>query len=131
MLSKLLSNAAKFSTKETPISVILDYGPGGNCRLTVEDEGVGMSAEEVAMAVQPFQQADNRLARTAEGTGLGLSITKKLIEAHDGNLGIVSVPMKGTRVTLNFESGAPGRAPRFNPGLPPRPNDLNRPHLAA
>ena len=131
MLSKLLSNAAKFSSKETPISVILDYGSDGNCRLTVEDQGMGMSAEEVTSAVQPFEQADNRLARIAEGTGLGLSITKKLIEAHNGNLGIVSVPTKGTRVTLNFESGAPGCAPRFNPGLQPRPNGLDRPHLAA
>ena len=103
MLSKLLSNAAKFSDAGTPISVILDYGPGGNCRLSVEDQGVGMSAEEAFLAVQPFQQADNRLARTAEGTGLGLSITKKLIEAHSGNLEIISTPMKGTRVILNFD----------------------------
>jgi len=131
MLSKLLSNASKFSGKETPISVILDYGPGGNCRLTVEDQGVGMSAEEVTLAVQPFQQADNGLARIAEGTGLGLSITKKLIEAHNGNLGIVSVPMKGTRVTLNFESTAPGDTQRFIAGLPPRSNGLDLRHLAA
>jgi signal transduction histidine kinase len=131
MLFKLLSNAAKFSGKETPISVILDYGPDGNCRLTVEDQGVGMNAEEVILAVQPFQQVDNRLARIAEGTGLGLSITQKLIEAHNGNLGIVSVPMKGTRVTLNFESTAPGDAPRFTAGLPPKSNDLDLRHFAA
>jgi signal transduction histidine kinase len=130
MLSKLLSNAVKFSGKETPISAILDYGPGGNCRLTVEDHGVGMSAAEVTLAVQPFQQADNRLARIAEGTGLGLSITKKLIEAHNGNLEIVSAPMKGTRITLNFESTTPG-APRFSAGLPSKSSDLDIRHLAA
>jgi signal transduction histidine kinase len=130
MLSKLLSNAVKFSGKETPISAILDYGPGGNCRLTVEDHGVGMSAAEVTLAVQPFQQADNRLARIAEGTGLGLSITKKLIEAHNGNLEIVSEPMKGTRITLNFESTTPG-APRFIAGLPSKSSDLDIRHLAA
>jgi signal transduction histidine kinase len=130
MLSKLLSNAVKFSGKETPISAILDYGPGGNCRLTVEDHGVGMSAAEVTLAVQPFQQADNRLARIAEGTGLGLSITKKLIEAHNGNLEIVSAPMKGTRITLNFESTTPG-APRLIAGLPSKSSDLDIRHLAA
>jgi signal transduction histidine kinase len=130
MLFKLLSNAAKFSGEKTPISVILDYGPDGDCRLTVEDQGLGMSAEEVTSAVQPFQQVDNRLARIAEGTGLGLSITQKLIEAHNGNLGIVSVPMKGTRVTLNFKSTAPGDAPRFVAGLPPKSNDLDPPSFS-
>lgn len=104
MLVKLLSNAAKFSSAGTPISLILDYGPNGNCRLSVEDQGKGMSTEEINVAVQPFQQVDNRLARTAEGTGLGLSITKKLIEVHNGNLEICSAPMKGTRVILHFES---------------------------
>jgi signal transduction histidine kinase len=129
MLFTLLSNAAKFSNKETPISVVLDYGPGGNCRLTVADQCMGMTAEEVALAVQPFQQADNRLARIAEGAGLGLSIAKKLIEAHNGNLEIVSAPMKGTQATLNFARG-PGDAPRHRPDLPARPNALYRPHLA-
>src|SRR5205807_8247594 len=72
MLIKLLSNAAKFSDAGTPISVILDHGPRGNCRLSVEDQGIGMTAEEANLAVQPFQQADNRLARVADGTGHGL-----------------------------------------------------------
>jgi two-component system cell cycle sensor histidine kinase PleC len=104
MLLKLLSNAAKFSGPETPISVILDYGPGGSCRLSVEDQGIGMTAEEAKLAVQPFHQADNQLARTAEGAGLGLSITKKLIEVHNGNLEIISAPLKGTRVILTFDN---------------------------
>jgi signal transduction histidine kinase len=104
MMIKLLSNAVKFSEAGSVVSLILDFGSGGNCRLTVADHGIGMNEEEACLAVQPFQQVDSRLARQFEGTGLGLSITKKLIEAHNGNIEIVSVPMKGTRIVLNFES---------------------------
>jgi signal transduction histidine kinase len=131
MLSKLLSNAIKFSDDKTPISVILDYGPDGACRLSVEDQGIGMTPEEIICALQPFQQADNRLARIAEGAGLGLSITKKLIEAHNGRLEIASAPMKGTRVTLNFDGKAPSSTARSDPGIEAQPNGLDRPHLAA
>jgi signal transduction histidine kinase len=131
MLCKLLSNASKFSDASAPISVTLDFGPDGNCRLSVEDQGIGMTAEEIISALQPFQQADNRLARIAEGAGLGLSITKKLIEAHNGNLEIASAPMKGTRVTLNFDSRAASSTAGSNPDIEVRPDGLDRPHLAA
>jgi signal transduction histidine kinase len=131
MLCKLLSNATKFSDANTPISITLDFGPDGNCRLSVEDQGIGMTAEEIISALQPFQQADNRLARIAEGAGLGLSINKKLIEAHNGNLEIASAPMKGTRVTLNFDGRAPSSTARSNPDIEVRPDGLDRPHLAA
>jgi signal transduction histidine kinase len=103
MLLKLLSNAVKFSNAGTPISVTLERAADGNCRLSVEDQGIGMTADEIDMVAQPFRQADNRLARTAEGAGLGLSITKRIMEMHNGNLEIASAPSKGTRVVLNFK----------------------------
>ncbi|WP_242693469.1 ATP-binding protein, partial [Sabulibacter ruber] len=68
--------------------------------IAVPDQGIGMTAEQAALAVQPFTQIDSRLSRLHEGTGLGLSIVKGLIEAHGGRLEIASEPGRGTRAAL-------------------------------
>lgn len=102
MLFHLLSNAVKYSAARTPITVRIDRAADGHCRLSVEDRGAGINAAQAAMALSPFRQLDDGLARKFEGMGLGLSITKRLIEAHGGELKIVSTPQRGTRVTLSF-----------------------------
>lgn len=61
-----------------------------------------MTAEQAALAVRPFRQVDDRLARKYEGTGLGLSIVKGLIERHGGHLVIASEPNHGSRISLVF-----------------------------
>jgi len=102
MLLKLLSNAAKFSPAETAIRVTVAAGDEGFTRLSVADQGTGISPETAAMAIRPFRQVDGRLARKYGGTGLGLSIVNGLIERHGGHLSIDSAPVKGTCVSLEF-----------------------------
>jgi signal transduction histidine kinase len=102
MLLKLLSNAAKFSPPEAAIRVTIAAGNDGFTRLSVADQGTGITAETAAMAVRPFRQVDGRLARKHGGTGLGLSIVNGLIERHGGHLMIDSVPQQGTCVSLEL-----------------------------
>ena len=102
MLSKLLSNAAKFSPPEAVIQVTIAAGGEGFTRLSVTDRGTGMTPETAAMAVRPFRQVDGRLARKFGGTGLGLSIVNGLIERHGGRLTIDSAPQQGTCASLEF-----------------------------
>jgi signal transduction histidine kinase len=102
MLLKLLSNAAKFSPPEAAIRVTIAGGGEEFTRLSVADQGTGITAETAAMAVRPFRQVDGRLARKHGGTGLGLSIVNGLIERHGGHLMIDSVPQQGTCVSLEF-----------------------------
>jgi signal transduction histidine kinase len=102
MLLKLLSNAAKFSPPEAAIRVTIAAGGEEFTRLSVADQGTGITAETAAMAVRPFRQVDGRLARKHGGTGLGLSIVNGLIERHGGHLMIDSVPQQGTCVSLKF-----------------------------
>jgi signal transduction histidine kinase len=101
MLLKLLSNAAKFSERDTPLKIACGVDNEA-LRLSVADRGIGMTADQVALAIQPFQQIDNRLTRKYEGTGLGLSIVKAMVERHGGQLVIDSAPGSGTTVTLAF-----------------------------
>jgi signal transduction histidine kinase len=101
MLLNLLSNAIKFSERDTPIEIGCAYADGG-IAIFVADRGIGMTPEQIKLAVQPFQQIDNRLARRYDGAGLGLSIVKAMMERHGGRLAIESRPDAGSRVTLLF-----------------------------
>jgi signal transduction histidine kinase len=101
MLLNLLSNAGKFSEKDAPIAIECRC-EAGSLELSVTDKGIGMTAEEAALAVQPFHQVDNRLTRKYDGAGLGLSIVKAMIEQHGGRLAIDSEPGVGSRITLVF-----------------------------
>jgi two-component system, cell cycle sensor histidine kinase PleC len=102
MLLNLLTNAAKFSGSDTPIDIACRRQADGALQITVRDHGIGMTAEEAALAVQPFHQVDSRLARKYEGSGLGLSIVTGLMELHGGRLAIESQPGAGSRISLVF-----------------------------
>jgi signal transduction histidine kinase len=104
MLQKLLSNATKFSPEGTAIRVTISAESGACTRLSVADQGIGVTAEMAELVVRPFRQADGRLARKYGGAGLGLSIVNALIERHGGRLTIDSTPAKGTCVSLDFPS---------------------------
>jgi signal transduction histidine kinase len=106
MLLNLLSNAVKFSAADTPVRVGCDCAGDGTLWLCVIDRGIGMTREEAALVVQPFQQADTGLSRRYEGSGLGLSIVSALIEKHGGRLVIESERGKGSRISLVFPKEA-------------------------
>ena len=73
-----------------------------NKTLTIADTGIGMSPQDVQVALTPFGQVDNRLERKYEGTGLGLPLAKKFIELHGGALAVESTPSEGTAVTITL-----------------------------
>jgi two-component system, cell cycle sensor histidine kinase PleC len=114
MLLNLLSNAVKFSAADTPVRVSCDCAADGALWLSVIDRGIGMTREEAALVVQPFQQADNGLSRRYEGSGLGLSIVNALIEKHGGRLVIESERGKGSRISLVFPKEALAQEPLAN-----------------
>ncbi len=102
IILNLLSNAVKFSHDGGRVDIRTTLDPEGGLVLEVEDRGIGMSAAELERALQPFGQANTGAARLYGGTGLGLPITKGLVEAHDGELLIDSVPDRGTRVRVTL-----------------------------
>ena len=103
ILVNLLSNALKFT--QPPGRVTLQLGlEGEEASLLVIDEGIGMTEEEVEVALLPFRQVENPLNRRVEGSGLGLSLVKALAEAHGGSLHIESRPKVGTRAEVRLPS---------------------------
>ncbi|MBV9549857.1 MAG: HAMP domain-containing protein [Alphaproteobacteria bacterium] len=97
----LLSNAVKFTESGGTVTLAAE-DTEDQVRVIVADNGIGMSAEDIAIALQPFGQVDNRLERRYEGTGLGLPLTKALLDLHGAGMVIDSERGRGTAITLTF-----------------------------
>ncbi|MBS0282189.1 MAG: HAMP domain-containing histidine kinase, partial [Proteobacteria bacterium] len=100
----LLSNAIKFTPRGGYIWAEARRTATG-VAVTVGDSGIGMSPDDVAVALTPFGQVDNRLERRYEGAGLGLPLTKAFVELHGGMMQFESARGAGTRVTVSFPAG--------------------------
>jgi signal transduction histidine kinase/HAMP domain-containing protein len=95
----LLSNAVKFTEPGGRIGIALSQTDNA-VTIEISDTGIGMTADDIKVALTPFGQVDNRLARRYEGTGLGLPLTKSLVDLHGGTLEIDSQPQIGTTVRV-------------------------------
>jgi two-component system, cell cycle sensor histidine kinase PleC len=101
ILINLLSNAVKFTSSGGHVLVTID-GDAGESRISVSDDGIGMSADDLRKALQPYGQVRADIARRNEGTGLGLPLAKSLTELHGGQLDIRSEKGKGTTVVIRL-----------------------------
>ncbi len=102
MLLNLLSNAIKFTLPGGHVEVRAWIDSAGCIAFAIVDSGIGMSAEQIPLALEPFRQIDSPLSRNREGTGLGLSLVKQLAEHHGAEMTIDSTLGKGTTVSLAF-----------------------------
>lgn len=100
-LHNLLDNAQKYSAAPAPI-VLSAERIAGELRLRVEDQGIGITAEDLSKVGSPFFRTDRSRNRRTGGIGLGLSLSRKIIEAHGGSLVVESAPDRGTRVTMHL-----------------------------
>jgi signal transduction histidine kinase len=124
ILLNLLSNAIKFTPRGGKVTLAALRGPEGSCDFKVIDTGIGMTDEEVAVAMEPFRQIDNTLARRYEGTGLGLPLTKGLVELHGGEFILRSRPGHGTTATVRLPA-APAQIDAAGPSAGAGGEDSN------
>ena len=99
ILLNLMSNAVKFTPSGGRVSLSASIETDGAV-ITVQDTGIGMKAEDIPIALEPFRQIDGALSRRFDGTGLGLPLAKALVELHGGRLEIQSAPAAGTMVRI-------------------------------
>ncbi len=101
VMLNLLTNAIKFTPEHGQVVASASMLHDGGLRLQVRDSGVGMSAPDIQIAMQPFRQLDTA-PRIETGTGLGLPLTKTLVEAMRGQLIIESDIGEGTTIDVVF-----------------------------
>ena len=104
VFGNLISNAIKFTPPGGTVTVEARAGADGGASVRVRDTGLGMTSEEIAVALTPFGQVDASRSRWREGTGLGLPIAKALVQLHGGRLEIRSAKSLGTEVTVMLPS---------------------------
>jgi signal transduction histidine kinase len=98
-LYNLLTNAIKYSPKETEVQVFAKQR-GSELRLSVRDQGMGMDAEEVKKVFTKFYRTKNAEKSGEVGTGIGLSIVEQIVTHHGGHLEVTSEPGKGSCFTM-------------------------------
>jgi PAS domain S-box-containing protein len=98
----LLNNAVKFTPAGGTVRLHAAATQAGAVEIVVTDTGIGMSEDDIAVALRPFEQIDRGHDRQHEGTGLGLPIVKGLVDLHGGALEIKSRTGEGTSVTVRL-----------------------------
>jgi two-component system cell cycle sensor histidine kinase PleC len=98
----LLTNAIKFSPKDSTITLIARRTPDGDLRFGVHDQGSGISDAEIDRVTEVFTQGAAGIAQPGKGSGLGLSIVKGLLHVHNGHFEIRSRLGEGTQAEAVF-----------------------------
>ena len=95
VMARLLDNAAKFSAEGGDVR--LEVRVRGDALIAeVSDSGPGIQEADLPRLFAPFDQLDMSSTRPANGSGLGLYIARCIVEAHGGEIGVVSTPGKGS-----------------------------------
>jgi len=100
IILNLLSNAVKFNEPGGQVIIATVALGSGHAIVRIKDTGIGMSEDDIGLALEPFHQ----LATTRQtiGTGLGLPLTKALVEANHAFFSIKSKKQEGTLVEVTF-----------------------------
>jgi signal transduction histidine kinase len=107
VITNLLDNAIKFSPQGGTVTVGLEKDDDGSIRLSVDDEGIGISPEEREAIFDRFHQAHSDYHLS--GMGLGLYISREIVELHGGSVRIEEPEHEGSRFVV---------------ALPPRATDV-------
>ena len=105
ILANLVSNAVKFTHAGNiilEVKVLETSAARQKLHFSVQDSGIGMSAETQGRLFEPFQQGESATSRRYGGTGLGLAISRQLIELMGGAIQVSSTEGVGTRVSVTI-----------------------------
>jgi PAS domain S-box-containing protein len=105
VFANLLNNSAKYTEPGGRVQVAAARDPrNGHVTVTVQDNGIGIPAEDLSRIFDMFSQVDRSVERSSGGLGIGLALVKGLVEMHGG--------------TIEVESPGPGQGSTFTVRLP-------------
>ena len=95
----LIENATKYSESNTNV-YIKSFVKDGFGRISIRDEGVGISEEDAKRIFERFYRVDLSRTKATGGTGLGLAIVKRIVELHNGKIEVNSKMNEGTEISI-------------------------------
>lgn len=96
----LLGNALRFTAHGGWVRLRVQNEDNGGVAFYVEDQGTGLTPEQLSRVTLAFEQVTDPYTRQEEGLGLGLPFVRTVVEKHGGKFAIVSTPGFGTTVKL-------------------------------
>jgi signal transduction histidine kinase len=112
VIINLITNAIKFTPEKGAVVLSaekLDDSDGDiSLKITVSDNGIGISEEQQKRLFTSYNQADNSIAKNFGGTGLGLAISKQIVELMRGKIWIESELNKGSKFIFTIKAGKGG-----------------------
>jgi signal transduction histidine kinase len=114
LFQNLIANALKYSKPDLPPRIVVSSrnipgadgnGAGNFCRIVVEDNGIGFTAESADKIFCLFQRLHGR--SQYEGTGIGLAVCKRIVERHGGTINAESSPGAGARFIVTLPVRGP------------------------
>jgi signal transduction histidine kinase len=114
-LYNLLTNAVKYSPADTEVRVSSELH-GGELRVAVRDQGIGMDAKELKSIFKKFYRTKRAEASGEAGTGIGLSIVEQIVAHHGGRMEVTSEPGKGSCFTMIIAAQVSAAAPARGTG---------------
>ncbi len=106
VIINLLSNAVKFTPDGGQVvltaALVEMLDAQAWVRISVSDNGIGMTQEQQKSLFEPFQQADGSISRRFGGTGLGLAISRRIVRMMGGEIGVESTDGKGSTFSFEF-----------------------------
>ncbi len=102
IIYNFVDNAVKYGPEKQLITVEFEQNTKNTLKVTVSDNGYGISKEKQKKLFQKFSQLEPSLSRSKDGMGLGLYICKQNIEALNGKIGVNSSEGKGSQFYIIF-----------------------------
>jgi two-component system cell cycle sensor histidine kinase PleC len=102
ILGHLLSNAVKFTGNNGKIELSALVDGFGDLRIDVRDSGIGMSSDDIQLALTPFGRLHSATGTDPFGVGLGLPLANKFTRLLGGTFQIESTPGTGTCISMKF-----------------------------
>ncbi|MFM2061516.1 MAG: hypothetical protein RLZZ507_1186 [Cyanobacteriota bacterium] len=119
VLINLLNNAIKFTHEGGNIRLEIKL-EGAYLVISVIDTGIGIASDDASKLFKPFVQVDSKLSRQYSGTGLGLALVRRLVELHDGTVGVTSELGKGSCFTVKLPYLQPSKPEMTHPTVFPQ-----------
>ncbi|AUX38754.1 sensor histidine kinase [Sorangium cellulosum] len=122
VIDNLLENAHKYTERSSAAIDLVARG-GEEVVIEVVDKGMGIAAADLSRVFRPFFRADKSRTRATGGLGLGLTLAKRIVDAHGGQIELLSAPNQGTRARVRLPIGyGPGAGDALLPRATRRPS---------
>jgi two-component system phosphate regulon sensor histidine kinase PhoR len=132
VLHNLVENALKHAAAAHRVELTARKQDNGQLRISVTDDGPGIPREIQSRLFERFFRVDGARSREQGGTGLGLAIVKHIVQAHGGDVGVISEPGHGATFYFSLpnagsvENSSPAQEPIEGPETPPSSSETPR-----